>query len=77
MGKEFLHGQLNIPEDGAKKAGPDGFAGMYRDRGYSAIKVLQENMTAAGANNGGTKAFQGAYKLLALRPRQASHTDIC
>ena len=69
MFEKFLNGELNIPKDSAEKTRPNGFTGMHRHRGHSSVRVLEENMTAAGAKNHKANSFQGAHKILALRAR--------
>src|SRR6266851_5700193 len=74
---QFVHGHFDVPEDGTQQARTERFAGVHRDSGRSAVRMLEKNMTAARPNDREADFFEGADNLSSLGAGEPRHTEIC
>ena len=69
--------QLDIAKNGTQEAWTERFARMYRNRGYPAVRVSEENVAATGSYHFESELAKDANGFLAAHPRKPRHTEIC
>ena len=75
--QQLFHGQVNVTQDRAEKAGTESLARMNWYRGDSSVLMPEKNVAATRSNDLKTDSSESLYDLLALQPGKASHTEIC